>query len=198
MDYFAHYNRLVLRARNRVLDGYCERHHILPRCMDGGNNPENLVLLTGEEHYVAHQLLVKMYPKHAGLAVAAIRMARQCSGNKSYGWLRRRRAECLRGVKLPESTVIKVANWHRGKKRSAKARANISAACQGKKRGPHSPEWNAKIAAGRLGCRHSEETRKALSEIKRGKRMSPEACDKMSVSQTKRWALLRAQREENI
>jgi hypothetical protein len=31
--------------------------------MDGSDLVSNLVYLTPEEHYVAHQLLVKMYPE---------------------------------------------------------------------------------------------------------------------------------------
>ena len=77
----------------------------MPKCMGGGNDVWNIVELTGEEHYVAHQLLVKMYPSVSGLALAAMRMARQCTGNKSYAWLRRLVAEAARerqtGKKLP-------------------------------------------------------------------------------------------------
>ena len=62
MNYRRHYDRLIERARNRVLSGYVERHHVLPRCMGGGNESSNLVQLTAEEHYVAHQLLHKMHP----------------------------------------------------------------------------------------------------------------------------------------
>lgn len=46
MNYAAHYERLIERAKNRVLEGYRERHHILPRCMGGTNAPDNLVDLT--------------------------------------------------------------------------------------------------------------------------------------------------------
>jgi len=93
--YQKHYDALVERARHRAIEGYCERHHVLPRCMGGDNDPRNLVRLTAEEHYVAHQLLVRMYPSVGGLATAAVRMARQCSGNKAYAWLRRRHAEAV-------------------------------------------------------------------------------------------------------
>src|SRR3990172_4276247 len=92
LNYFIHYERLIGRARNRVLIGYRERHHVIPRCMGGTNALCNIVELTGEEHYLSHQLLVKMYPEVRGLANAAIRMAKQCTGNKPYGWLRRKNA----------------------------------------------------------------------------------------------------------
>lgn len=42
--------------------GYYEKHHIIPKCNPfcGGNNKENLVLLTAKEHFIAHALLVRM------------------------------------------------------------------------------------------------------------------------------------------
>lgn len=62
MNYVAQYLKLIERARNRILDGYKERHRVKPRCLGGDDVQENLVYLTPEEHYVAHQLLVKIYP----------------------------------------------------------------------------------------------------------------------------------------
>lgn len=98
MNYFKHYERLCNRAKNRQLSGYKERHHITPRCMGGSDEEANIVELTAEEHYVVHQLLIKMHPKHKGLIFAAIRMTGDSNGdnrrgNKSYGWLRRKSAK---------------------------------------------------------------------------------------------------------
>ena len=65
--------------------------------MGGSDDKSNLVDLTAEEHYVAHQLLIKMYPKHKGLAHAAEMMTRanehQVRNNRSYGWIRRKYAQ---------------------------------------------------------------------------------------------------------
>ena len=63
MNYITIYNNLIQRASNRLLDGYKERHHIIPRCLGGNNTKENLVDLTPEEHYIAHLLLIKIYPE---------------------------------------------------------------------------------------------------------------------------------------
>jgi hypothetical protein len=38
---------------------YFEKHHIIPRSLDGNNN-KNLILLTAKEHYICHLLLTKM------------------------------------------------------------------------------------------------------------------------------------------
>jgi hypothetical protein len=90
MDYHRIYSQLIERARNRQIDGYLERHHVVPKCIDGTDDSENLVDLTPEEHYVAHQLLVKIYPKNHDLVFAASMMASTRPGNKLYGWLKRK------------------------------------------------------------------------------------------------------------
>jgi hypothetical protein len=94
MDYTAHYNLLIKRAQTRTLTGYVEQHHIVPKCMGGTNENNNLVELTPEEHYVAHQLLVKMYPDDNSLVYAANMMTTSSKNlqrnNKRYGWLKRK------------------------------------------------------------------------------------------------------------
>lgn len=95
MDYSKHYAALITRAQTRDrIDGfYYEKHHILPRCLGGSDEADNLVILTPEEHFVAHQLLVKNYPMSEGLAFACLKMCGNPHGqrsNKAYGWLRRR------------------------------------------------------------------------------------------------------------
>ena len=63
----------------------------------GSDEPENLVRLTAREHFVAHQLLVKMYPGVGKLIFAVMVMTRDPHGyrvgNRRYGWLRERHAE---------------------------------------------------------------------------------------------------------
>lgn len=151
MNYLAHYERLIARARGRVLQGYRERHHVLPRCMGGDDSLGNLVYLTPEEHYVAHQLLVRLHPGHAGLVYAAMAMAKQCTGNKPYGWLRRRYANTVRGVPLSAKQRAKMALAKLGQKLSAETKAKIAATKLGKKTGPHSPATRAKMSAALLG-----------------------------------------------
>jgi hypothetical protein len=95
MKYDKIYDDLIERARGRLIEGYVEKHHIVPKCMGGSDDASNLVSLTPEEHYIAHQLLVKIHPTHYGLLNAAIAMTRQGtyvirSKNKMYGWLKRK------------------------------------------------------------------------------------------------------------
>lgn len=94
MDYKRHYDLLIERAKSRQPTGYVEKHHIVPRCIGGTDETSNLVKLTPEEHYVAHQLLVKMYPDNDLLVYAANKMTISSKNtkrnNRRYGWLKRR------------------------------------------------------------------------------------------------------------
>ena len=54
------YMNIVERAKNRVVDGYTESHHIIPRCLGGSDDKNNLVSLTAREHFICHLLLTKM------------------------------------------------------------------------------------------------------------------------------------------
>jgi hypothetical protein len=95
MNYQRIYDTIIDHGKNRILEGYKEKHHIVPRCLGGTNDAKNLVELTAEEHYVVHQLLVKIHPDNIKLVSAAMFMTANGAGqgrsrNKTYGWLKRR------------------------------------------------------------------------------------------------------------
>lgn len=94
MNYKKIYYNIINRAKTRVpLIGYLESHHIIPKCLGGNNNKDNLVDLTPEEHYVCHQLLVKIYPNNRSLLYAATMMCGKSPynkrNNKLYGWIKK-------------------------------------------------------------------------------------------------------------
>ncbi len=87
MNYQKIYHALVEKAKVRGLDksqheGYFEIHHILPRCMGGSDDKSNLVMFTGREHFIAHMLLWKSYPKNHDLMHAAWMMSHTRKGYK--------------------------------------------------------------------------------------------------------------------
>jgi hypothetical protein len=54
------YAQIIIRARDRKLDIYKEKHHILPRALGGEDDDDNLVDLTYREHFLVHWLLTKI------------------------------------------------------------------------------------------------------------------------------------------
>ena len=64
MDYQKIYSQLILKAKERkTVEGYKELHHIIPKCVKGTDDVNNLVELTAKEHFIAHLLLTEIYPK---------------------------------------------------------------------------------------------------------------------------------------
>ena len=115
MNYQQIYDNIVRRGRNRILDGYKEKHHIIPRCLGGTDDENNLVSLTPEEHYLCHLLLVKIHPNNIKLVKAAMFMVSankdQQRNNKAYGWLKRQYSDYMRGPNNP-STLN--GTWNKG------------------------------------------------------------------------------------
>lgn len=106
MDYQKIYNSLIARGQNRILEGYNEKHHIIPKCLGGTDDSKNLVSLTPEEHYLCHLLLVKIYPNNIRLIKAAMFMVSSNNNvkrnNKAYGWLKRKFSNYMRGPNNPQ------------------------------------------------------------------------------------------------
>ena len=180
MNYFEHYSRLIKRARSRNrLNGYVEVHHVVPTCMDGSDEAYNLVRLTAEEHYVAHLLLVKMFPNNQKLVFAAWMMCNAKSdqvqrNNKTYGWLRRKAAEAaseaMTGREVSDEFRVKmsvIGGQRSGHKLTEQHKEKISL---GLKRA---------VASGLV---QSKETRAKRNSTLRGRPLSEE--HKRSISET--------------
>lgn len=71
----------ILDTRGRFnCEGYKERHHIIPKCMGGSNENENLIDLYAREHFEAHRLLGLENPENYSLVYAWWNMC-QINGN---------------------------------------------------------------------------------------------------------------------
>lgn len=114
MNYKLIYEKLISNAKSRKLDCYTESHHIIPRCLNGSDDASNLVDLTPEEHYVAHQLLVKIYPSEPKLVYAANMMTVSTKyakrNNKTFGWIRRKLWEIEKNKKFSQETRKKMSD----------------------------------------------------------------------------------------
>ncbi len=82
MDYQKIYDNLVQSRKNRLIDGYVEKHHIIPKCLGGTDDKDNLVILTYREHFIAHWLLVKIHKTHSGINYAFLCMLRKQSDGR--------------------------------------------------------------------------------------------------------------------
>lgn len=54
------YYKITSNAKQRIIECYTERHHIIPQSLGGSNDKDNLVELTAREHFICHWLLIKM------------------------------------------------------------------------------------------------------------------------------------------
>jgi len=86
MDYQRIYNQIIERAKTRQLDGYKEKHHIIPKCIGGLDVKKNIVELTAREHFICHMLLCEIYPKENKLkhALFLIAIGKQKIKEKTY------------------------------------------------------------------------------------------------------------------
>lgn len=110
-EHFLHrYNKMMDYYKSVLVEGYVEKHHIIPKCMGGSDDISNLVALPPRAHFIAHALLHKAYPNHTGLAQAFAMMVVNSpnsnrnlnSKSKLYALAREARSNALKGVPLPE------------------------------------------------------------------------------------------------
>jgi hypothetical protein len=187
MNYQKIYDSIINRGKNRILDKGVdiERHHIIPKCLGGDNRLSNLVELTPEEHYVCHQLLVKLNPKNQKIIYAAVMMTRTSKfnprkGNKMYGWLRRQHKIAFSGENNPNF----------GLKRSQETKDKISAANTGRVvteetkeliREKRKLQTNNK-GSKEKGFKHSQESKDKIAAANEGHGRSEERKLNMSIA----------------
>lgn len=77
------YTEFIQKCKNRIIpqNTYTEIHHIKPKCIGGNDDPDNLIKLTGIEHYNAHKILSEENPDNIKLQIAWYFMA---CGPKHY------------------------------------------------------------------------------------------------------------------
>jgi hypothetical protein len=70
MNYQRIYDQIIDRAKTRQVEGYVEKHHIIPKCLGGIDDIKNIVSLTAREHFICHQLLCEIHPNEPKLKYA--------------------------------------------------------------------------------------------------------------------------------
>lgn len=106
------YIQRILDTRENKKDenNYQERHHIVPKCMGGKNDEDNLIYLYGQEHYYAHKLLAIENPLEEKLQCAWWNLC-HCKGSSKkrtyivsadeYNEAKKRHSETLKGENNP-------------------------------------------------------------------------------------------------
>lgn len=134
--YHSWYFAIIDRARERKLDGYRERHHIIPRSFGGSDEKTNLVDLTFREHFICHWLLTQM--TEGDVRTRALRALNyMCNG--SGVWKKK-------GTNYREGRGI-ISSWRYDVARRAARDAQIGS----KRPGLHSIESRARIGASLKG-----------------------------------------------
>ncbi len=120
MDYNKIYYQIIDRAKDRVIEGYVEKHHIVPKSMGGDNSKTNIVSLTAREHFLSHMLLCEIYPSNNKLKHALFLMAigKQKVKEKTY----------VIGSRVYERLRKEYSNMMTGKKQSKETRDKKSKA----------------------------------------------------------------------
>jgi len=187
MNYQKHYDLLMARAMARSRpDGYVEKHHILPRCLGGTDEPSNIVCLTYDEHCLAHLLLLKLHPDHLGLALATMYMVFALPSRKKIARRQRTWAK-LRWISLISEFSKNRTPEHRQrlidsrKLKIDEISAKISAKLKGR---PLSEQTKQKLSASHTGKKLSAEHVQKISNSNRGKKRTDEARAKMSAAMT--------------
>ncbi len=155
MNYQQHYDKLINRAKNRLLEGYVEKHHIIPKCMDGSNKKDNLVELTAREHFVAHLLLAKI---HGGKLWHAANMMSNMKrySSRTYKWIR-------------ENHALEMSKSMKGNTNGHGNKGKIHLSRRGVKIGPPSEEQKRKQSEKMKGRKLSEKHKRKISIKSKGR-----------------------------
>ena len=160
-------NILDTRGRFACGDEYHERHHIVPKCIGGGNEKENLIDLYAREHFEAHRLLALENSN-----VKELIYAWWCMSTTKNEYTKQRykiSATEYEEVKNIHSNMLSkrmngVNNPNYGKPCGEIKKINISNALKGKYIGENNPNYGNHKLSGEnnpmFGKHHSEEIRK--------------------------------------
>jgi hypothetical protein len=115
-----------------LVDGeYYERHHIKPRSMGGGDEKENIAILTAREHYICHWLLYKIH-RNSQMATAWFFMQYHSSGmryvSRTFEYARKYRAMHMIGRKLTDEHKRRIGEAGKGRVTGEAQSAAISSA----------------------------------------------------------------------
>lgn len=168
--FFNRYLKFIEYCRNTSKGEYTEKHHIIPKSMGGSDDSNNLILLTGREHFISHILLWKSFQnRQTNFALWSMRMKKERLfqlSSKNYESLRQEHSK-FQSEKMRENnpmyntlTKNKISNHKKGKKLKE--------------------ETKRKMSIVRKGVPKTEETKQKMSSSAKGKPKTTE--HKLSLS----------------
>jgi hypothetical protein len=192
------YYNIIKNAKCQIRfrgDGcYYESHHIIPRSLGGNNTKENLVLLTGREHFICHWLLYnthkgqnKLKMAHAWFMMCNTKKNQRYTPNsKIYEAAKKAHSiaigKILSGIPRNDDIKNKISQSNRGIAKTQEHRKNLSAALKGRKLSethivnrskarigiPRKESTKMKISQTKTGIKHSDEHTMKNSKAKKG------------------------------
>lgn len=193
------YNRIIESAKSRALpqEIYTENHHIIPKSL-GGSDQNNLVKLTAREHYICHRLLIKMTigdNKKRMYHAFSMMLANNPNQQRDYKVTSR----VYEDLKINLSRIIKEqwtdeARQERSRKYSGSGNpfygCRHSEETLNKMRKPATEEQRKNMSDSRkeylkhndspwLGRKHREESKKKISEARKGTKASAQTRQSM-------------------
>jgi len=177
------YQNITDRARSRTLEGYVERHHVIPRSLGGTDDANNLVSLTAREHFVCHWLLTKIYTGEARYKMINAMYIMRAEGPYQKRYESKITSRVYNTLREEYSKYI--SNLNKGRVQPLEENVKQKAAQTGRKRAPFSDEWRAKMSKSkqgennnRYGVKITEDTRKKMREKALGRTQSAETIQK--------------------
>lgn len=200
-------NILNTRGRFNCGDEYHERHHIIPKCLGGDNEEENLIDLFAKEHFIAHKLLAQENPDSNSLVFAWTCMAfpnnsvqeryevtpeeyeeakraisKAMSGRVMSEETKKKLSDAKKGKPLPKWVTEKAAEVNRGVPLTEEHKKNLSKALTGR---IFSTEHKTNISKAKTGRILSDAEKQALilvGEKNKGRKLSEGQKAKISAS----------------
>lgn len=184
MNYRKLHDLIIEKSRNRPKPGSYEKHHIIPKCLGGLDLKENIVFLTHREHFIIHFLLIKLYPRVNKLIFAFILMKGNPSkkryfNSKLYRSAREKQVRIFKGKARSAEVKEKIRQGNLGKVVSLETKIILSKVDRSYTKTNAFRFKMSSVTFGNLngmyGKRHSEESKKKISETKRSRRISKSA-----------------------
>jgi len=155
------HDNIIAKGKNRVLTGYQEKHHIIPKSLGGSNSKDNLVALTPKEHFIIHILLCKFTVGKSRLKMLNALHAMMFFTTKRRGYKTSSRIVANLRIEFQKNNPVfdpevrrKIGLGNKGKIVSAEGRRNMSLAHMGLRNS--------------LGHKHTKEFCENISRVNKG------------------------------